>query len=221
MMKNADLKKLPNPIFITGVDGSGKTFYAEKLIDELKKRGIPVRHLWSRFNNITSKPLLAFCRLIGLNYYEKRNGVLIGYHDFEKSNIISWLFIVLQLLDVWITTLVRIWPQMLTGHVLVCDRGAYDTLVDVMVDTKRVTLHHTYIGKAFLGLLPKSHRVFHISREPLKVFETRPDVAVDKNFTLRYELYGSCNNVFEWSNIDNNGTPEQTYQKLLSELGLK
>jgi len=219
MNKNKPVK-FPNPIFITGVDGSGKSFYAEKLIDALNKKGVPAHHLWSRFNNITSKPLLAFCRLIGLNYYEKHGDVLIGYHDFEQSSIVSQLFILLQLFDVWITTIIRIWPHIMRGHVLVCDRGAYDTLVDVMVDTKNVSLYQTIIGKAFLLLLPKSHMVLHISREHQKIFKFRPDVEIDKNFNLRYDLYETCKKAFGWEHVDNNGTPEETYKKICMELNL-
>jgi thymidylate kinase len=212
------MQKLPKLIFITGVDGSGKSFFAERLIEELKRRDMPVRHLWSRFNNIFSKPLLAFCRLIGLNYYETKNGTRIGYHDFEKSKIISWCFIVCQLMDIWIVTLFKIWPQIVMGKILVCDRGAYDTLIDVMVDTKNRSLCASKLGEAFLLLLPKRHKVFFLSRNPGRIFRSRPDVRVDKNFELRCELYRSCAVRFGWLTVNNNNTPDETMNQILSEL---
>jgi thymidylate kinase len=214
------LFSIPKIIFITGVDGSGKSFFTEKLVNELKNRRIPVDHLWSRFNNIISKPLLGFCRLIGLNYYEKHNGVTIGYHDFEKSKFISWLFIYFQLIDIWLVTLFKIRPKLKGNRVLVCDRGAYDTLIDVMVDTKNINLYKSSLGKAFLKFLPVSHKVFFIVREPGKIFESRPDVRLDKNFRMRYELYQACSKEFKWTVIQNNGTPEETLNNLLSQLSL-
>jgi thymidylate kinase len=211
-------RKLPCLIYLTGVDGSGKSFFAEKLIEELQQRGLPVRHLWSRFNNIVSKPLLGFCRLIGLNYYENLNGTRIGYHDFEKSKIISWCFIICQLIDIWIVTLVKIWPQIITGKILVCDRGAYDTLVDVMVDTKNRSLVDSKVAEAFLMLLPNRHKVFFLRRDPELIFRLRPDVGIDKNFDLRNELYCSCAARFNWLRVDNNNTADETLDKILSEL---
>jgi thymidylate kinase len=211
-------QKLPRLIYLTGVDGSGKSFIAEKLIAELKLRGLPVRHLWSRFNNIVSKPLLAFCRVVGLNYYETRKGTLIGYHDFEKSKIISWCFIICQIIDTWIATLFKIWPQVTTGKILVCDRGAYDTLIDVMVDTKKRELAGSKIAEAFLLLLPKYHKVFFLWREPEQIFRSRPDVKIDRNFSLRGELYHSCAARFGWLLVDNNNTPEETLNQILDGL---
>jgi len=214
------LFELPKIIFVTGVDGSGKSFFTEKLVSELEKRHIPVVHLWSRFNNITSKPLLGLCRLIGLNYYENHNGVTIGYHDFEKSKIVSWLFILFQIIDVWLVTLFRIRPKLIGKRILVCDRGAYDTLIDVMVDTKNINLYKSSLGKAFLKFLPVRHKVFFIVREPQKIFEGRPDVKLDKNFRMRYEMYQACSKEFKWTAIQNNGTSEETLNSILSQLFL-
>lgn len=217
---NNHLQNLPNLIFITGVDGSGKSYFAKRLIEELHLLGIPVQHLWSRFNNILSKPLLAFCRLIGLNYYETENGTLMGYHDFEKSKIISWCFIVCQLIDIWIVTLFKIWPRIISGEILVCDRGAYDTLIDIMVDTKNGSLCDSKIARAFLFLLPRHHRVFFLWRQPEEIYRSRPDVIIDRNFEFRYQLYLSCADTFGWSIIDNNNTPGYTLNNILIELDI-
>ncbi|GAM10720.1 hypothetical protein OR1_03013 [Geobacter sp. OR-1] len=216
-MRN-DLAGLPRVIYMTGVDGSGKSFLTEKLITELQRQGISVSHLWLRFSNITSKPLLAICRLLGLNYYLEVNGVRIGYHDFHRSSLIAWLFILFQLIDTWLMTALKVWPKLGSSNVLICDRGAYDTLIDVMVDTKLQRLYRTSLGRLFVKLLPAPHKVLLISRKPAAIFCSRPDVQVDKNFDLRCELYEDCAAYFKWSVIDNNGTPEQTMQKILQEL---
>ena len=208
-------------IFIVGIDGSGKSFFTEQLISELRKRQIPAVHLWSRFNNITSKPLLGLCRLLGLNYYEKHHGVLIGYHDFEKSKFISGLFVVFQIIDLWLVTVFRLWPKMLGKKVLLCDRGAYDTLIDVMVDTKNRLLVNSFIGRAFVLPLPRNHKVFLLQRDPEKIFTSRQDVKIDKNFGLRYDLYRECAKTFGWTVIENNGTPEDTLRNLLSQLSFQ
>lgn len=211
-------RKMPRIVFVTGVDGSGKSFITQKLIAELKQKGLPVQHIWSRFNNIISKPLLAFCRLAGLNYYEKKNGVLIGYHDFERSRIISWCFVLCQIIDIWIVSVFKIWPRIVKGNILVCDRGAYDTLVDVMIDTKNRSLCRYVVAKMFLLLLPRNHKVFLLTRDAALIFKDRPDVSIDKNFQLRHELYMGCAERFGWMTVNNNGTPDDTLQTLLMGL---
>jgi thymidylate kinase len=215
---DSGLRRPPNIIFLTGVDGSGKSLLAGRLIEELQKEGLPVRHLWYRFNNIVSKPLLAFCRLIGLNHYKILSGTKIGYHDFEKSKIISWCFIICQLIDIWIVTLYKIWPQIITNNILVCDRGTYDTLVDVMVDTKNRSLCCSIIGKAFLLLLPRQRKIFYLQRNNKLIFKSRPDVSVDKNFDLRCELYQDCAKRFNWLTVNNDGSLVKTLNQILNDL---
>ncbi len=212
---------LPKLIFTTGIDGSGKTFLSKMLISELKKKGIPATYMWSRFNNITSKPLLAFCRLKGLNYYKQHDEIIIGYHDFEKSRIISWLFVFFQLIDVWLVTLFIIWPKIRKGKVLICDRGVYDTLIDVMIDTKITKLYNSSVGKAFLMFLPESHKVFFILRESKRIHISRPDVRIDKNFDLRFRLYQACSKKFNWTVVMNNSTPEETLKTLITKLSFQ
>lgn len=209
---------LPKILFIVGVDGSGKTFFTHQLISYLRDMDIEVSHFWSRFTNITSKPLLALTRLTGINYYENNQGVIVGYHDFEKSRWISWFFVVFQVIDVWIVSILKIWPKLFRGNMLICDRGAYDTLVDVMVDTKNCELQSSIISKALPLLLPKRHRVFLLSRDPMKIFETRNDVRFDRNFGLRASLYRACAEKFSWTIVENNGTPQETLAKLVSLL---
>ncbi len=208
----------PRVIFVTGVDGSGKTHFAKKICSELQSFGLKVSSLWLRFMNLTSKPLLGICRLTGLNYYIKDKGVVIGYHDFEKSKLVSYLFIILQLIDVWIVTIFRIWPRLLRGDTLVCDRGAYDTLIDVMVDTKMTSLGQTIIGRAFVMLLPSDHVVYLILRSPENIFSSRPDVRVDRNFDLRYELYMKSAKTFKWIIINNDGPASETLKNIIGRL---
>jgi hypothetical protein len=138
-------------IFLTGVDGSGKTFICDRLLARLRERGVPVIHVWSRFNNYVSKPLLAFTRVIGLNYYETHNGTRIGYHDFDNDRAIASLFIMCQLVDVWIASVLKFWfPIILRKSVIVSDRGPHDTLIDVALDTGFPNLARTAIGRLFL-----------------------------------------------------------------------
>ena len=58
-------KKTPKLIFLVGADGAGKSYHARWLVNYIKNRGLKTRLIWSRFNNYSSLPLLAFTRLTG------------------------------------------------------------------------------------------------------------------------------------------------------------
>jgi hypothetical protein len=100
-----------------------------------------------------SKPLLLFCRFVGLTEYENINGVRVGYHHFYRSKIISWLYVVLRGIDTWFDALFRVYiPARILGKTIICDRYIFDVLIDLMVDTHQFNLWN--------GLLAKSLSVF-------------------------------------------------------------
>jgi hypothetical protein len=211
---------LPNKlVFLTGVDGSGKTYFAKKLIEDLKARGIPAVHVWSRFNNILSKPLLAYTRLIGLNYYEEKGGVKVGYHDFEKHPIIAFLFVWFQLFDLWIASIIKFWiPVIKKGVVIISDRGPHDTLIDVMLDTGWKGLPKSTLGRLYLRAIPFSHKVLFICRDAEKIESARPDVRSDRKFRERLRLYLENEKDLGFYRINNNGTIEETMFIILKQL---
>lgn len=207
-------------VFLTGVDGSGKTFFARQLIDALTSRGFRVIHVWSRFNNYLSKPLLAIARGMGLNYYETRDGVKIGYHDFEKNPIIAFLFVWLQLFDVWIASVAKFWtPLIFKDHVLiVSDRGPHDTLMDVVLDTGKEDLPYTFLGKLYCRAIPFRHKILFINRKREKIESSRPDIKVDRKFPRRLNLYLRHQENLGFCAISNDGNPDQTLSQIMVEL---
>ena len=198
-------------VFLAGVDGCGKTTLAHKVIDRLNSKGIPAVHVWSRFNNYLSKPLLAFARVLGLNYYEVKNGTKIGYHDFEKCNIISCLFISLQLIDVWIASIAKFWiPIIKHKQVIVSDRGPYDTLIDVALDTGMANLPDSLLGELFYRSIPFPHKVFLVVRDKNKIELSRSDIKCDRKFQKRMDLYVANENTLAFQRVSNNDSIDQT-----------
>ena len=211
---------MTNLIFITGIDGSGKSYFAGELVRHLESQHIPVKHVWARFMNYTSKPLLGLCRVLKLSYRENHGGVIVGYHDFEKSSIVSMLFVLLQLIDIKIVVLFKILLPIWFGKVVICERGPYDTFIDLMVDIKKTWPCRPLFRKLFFYLLPKEHVVLYLQRKKEDILLLRPDVGLDKNFDFRNALYAKCADIFKWDVIDNNGTKEDTLITVYKQLGL-
>lgn len=206
-------------IFLTGVDGSGKTFLAKRLIELLSGRGIQTRYVWSRFNNYLSKPLLAYTRLVGLNYYENHEGVKVGYHNFKGHTAVSAAFVALQLADVWISAIVKFWiPLFLRRNVIVSDRGPYDTLIDVALDTGYDDLPCSFWGHLYARAIPFSHAVFLVDRDSEKIEHDRPDTRLDRTHERRRSLYARHRDVLGFRVINNNGAIEDSLSQIIEIL---
>ena len=206
MNEAASTRNVPKLIYVMGIDGSGKSTVSEHLAERLREQGYTVHVEWLRFNHVLSKPLLGLCRLVGLTRYETHDGIRVGYHDFHRSRVISWLFVLFQYLDALRVKHFKILPR-IKGEkdVLILDRYVYDILVDVMVDTGLDSLRESRIGEAFLRLLPTGTRLILVNRELDKVLDARPEGRVDQNFIKRYQHYQIFSSQKNIRTIDNNG----------------
>ena len=140
-------------VALAGVDGGGKTFLLGALRDRLDAAGVPHRHVWTRFRNYLSKPLLALARLTGHNRKEELGGVRTGYHDFAGRPWLAWPFLCLQVID----NLLDIWWRYHRSpdrRVVLADRCIYDTLVDLAVDTGLDDVVLGRLGHWLVRLLP-------------------------------------------------------------------
>jgi thymidylate kinase len=190
MIDTDSRQSIPKVIYVMGIDGSGKSTVSEHLARKLREQGFKVHVEWLRFNHVLSKPLLGLCRLIGLTRYETHDGIRVGYHDFHRSRVISWLFVLLQYLDAWRVLQLKVKPRIKGERkILILDRYVYDILVDLMVDTGFDGLLSSRMGRTFLSLLPPDTKLLLVDRALDKVLEARPEGRVDTNFTKRYQHY--------------------------------
>lgn len=211
---------LPTLISIVGVDGSGKTTIAGWLSDELNELGRQPQLLWSRFHNYFSKPLLALTRLSGHNYYKTVDGVLFGFHDFEKLLGYRELFALLQAVDVNIAAYWYIQRLRGKSDLLICERGPWDTLVDVTSDTNLGWLPQSRLGKTYTLLMQHDACVFWIFRTRENILQTRPELVHDHKLLARLAAYEQLAIMHGWHVIDNNGSIESAQSQIRNALGL-
>ena len=204
-------------IALCGVDGSGKTFLLDHLREELDRRGIAHRHVWSRFRNYLSKPFLALCRLTGHNIRTEAGGRPIGYHEFQGRPWVGLPFLLLQLLDNLIDLALRYRHG--DGELVVGDRCVLDTLVDLAVDTGLDDLVIERMGPCLLRRLPAPRLMVLVRRPPRLVRETRPDALADKHFARRRALYDRIAGRFGLPVVDNDSTPQRAVTTILGLLG--
>ncbi len=206
-------------ISLSGMDGCGKSTIIDKLMDELRHRGISSRTVWLRYNHYTTRALLAVCRIIGLTKYERVGGVRVGYHNFHRSRVVSHLFIVLTLLDTFLATLLTVYiPAMISGSVVICDRWVADILVDLEVDTRFRLDRSSLYRKMFLSMVPRRARCFLIERRSEELLGTRPENGIDRNFPTRLSLYRKLAAEGVLDVVENNTTVDAAVDRILRAL---
>jgi thymidylate kinase len=204
-------------IYFTGLDGSGKTTYVEMLANEMRKQGLTVKVVWLRMSHYLSKPLLLFCRIVGLTEYENIDGIRIGYHHFYRSKIVSWLYIGLRSIDTTIDALTRVYlPGRLFGKTVICDRYVLDSMIDLMVDT-HINLEKTIICKWFWKLIPQKSYIFFVERNDEHIKNCRPEMKRTDFFLQRKKIY---NQIFtdRTIRVNNNRLINDTFNEILLRL---
>ena len=191
-------------LVFTGADGSGKSTLARFAVNELHRRGVRASLVWSRFNNYLSKPLLALARLTGHSYYETHGGVRFGYHDFEAVPFYRYLFVMLQAVDVNMAMAFHLRLRHRKGEALVFDRGPWDTLADVMVDTGWSGLAESRWGQLFPTQIQNRSLVIFVSRRREEILKTRPELVHDTKLARKIGIYEHLARVHGWRQLDNN-----------------
>lgn len=190
------------------------------LVTELLAKGINAKRGWSRYNNYFSLPLLGLTRIIGINYYEYNGGYLTGYHDFHKSGMVSAFFTVLQSIDVNIATYFKIVRCRKNNQILICDRGPFDTLVDVMIDTGKVNLGKGLFASIFMGQVRNKCQVIVLTRSYRNIAKMKEEVKYDRKIAQKIELYSNYAKYFSWPMVDNNGSIESTFDGIIEILDI-
>lgn len=194
--------------YIAGSDGSGKTTLLKDLEKELLADLLVPRHIWIRSPKILSKPLMMYCRLVGLTKYKTIDGVTYGKHEFHRSPMVSWLFPILQLIDFkikWFCERRKVKPD----EILLFDRFNLDTLSDLMVDTKRMDLHNSWIGKEFMKLSPKGTKSIILKVDAEVIRKRKLDTLFDEKLEDKIRIFEFLSKELNIKLIENNSKYEK------------
>lgn len=202
-------------IAVTGVDGGGKTTLTDWLRVELRTRGYEPGFVWSRFNNYVSLPFLAVTRLSGHNVYHTHAGVHMGFHNFEHLPLpLRYLFVGLQAVDVNIATLLKINGPSRHTPVTICERGPWDTLVDVSADTALEGLTDPFMYRLFCNQVLGRTDVVLVVRDAELIESSRPELIFDVKLRERQRLYRRLADIGGWKILENNGELNDTKKDL-------
>lgn len=207
-------------ISIVGTDGAGKSCLAKWLVEEFLGQGIQAQLVWSRFNNYLSKPLLALARLTAHNYYRSVDRVLFGFHNFERLSGFKQVFAAGQAIDVNIAAYLSITRVRNRAEVIVCERGPWDTLVDVIADTGWDELAGNALGRLYVAQVRAKGTVILISRSREHILKTRPELVHDYKLNKKIGVYREMAARNGWAVVHNDGSLKESQKQLTECLGL-
>ena len=211
---------IPNTVFyIAGSDGSGKTTILNDVEKELIGQSEKTKHVWIRSPKIISKPLMVYCRLVGLTKYKTIDGIKYGKHEFYKSSFVSWLFPMLQLIDFKIKWYFQK-RKIKSNEILLFDRFSLDTLADLMVDTKRLDLHKTWIGQSFIDLIPQNTKILISIVDEKNIRNRKKDTLHDEHLANKINVYNMLSQDLKIKTIDNNRVYKEVRKDIFKYLGI-
>jgi len=190
-------------IYIAGSDGSGKTTILKDIENKIISNGNKTRHIWLRSPKITSKPLMAYCRFVGLTKYKTIDGFRYGKHEFYKSAFVSWIFPILQLIDFKIKWQLER-KKIKSNEVVIFDRFSLDTLADLMVDTHRMDLHKSWIGKQFIKAIPQNTKIVILKVDENIIRDRKKDTLHDELLKDKVNIYQLLSKDLNIKVIENN-----------------
>jgi len=124
------------PVFISGIDGSGKTTIARLVVRLIRMRGYPVLHVWLRYPRLISVVPLILSRIMGLTIKIKRDSICsYTYHAYKAVPALGILYELTILVDYIIYKLLKVWIPNKIGFIIVVDRSLLDIIVDTYIET--------------------------------------------------------------------------------------
>ncbi|MFC1808879.1 hypothetical protein ACFL3D_01995 [Candidatus Omnitrophota bacterium] len=214
------MKKKLRIIYFYGIDGTGKTTIAHELKQSLEQNGESIAYLWLRQFHIFAKCINAVGRLCGLSVKKQYDGgVCIGYHYYEKNNILAAVFKLATMCDIVLTLILFIYiPLIFTRKIIIIDRFLIDTVIDVCVDTKDEAFLKKAVVKTLMTMVLRHAKIVYVRTKTDEIIKRRPDIAYDETFDYRLSLYERTVELFNVIVLDNNHTLTSVLQELISKL---
>lgn len=202
-------------IFVfSGIDGSGKSLHATKLVYDLKKMGVSSKYLWLRGRGrvFFSLPLLVISRLFNITkVYALKTGYKTSIYPFNAYPPIALIWPWLQLIDALITHVFWVLFSSPFNEILVLERGVIDTYVDVSCD---IGHENVLFQKLILALIPRRSQVVIFDVDEEIAITRKKDILNIEYLQARRLIYKKLQRQYGWNIITTENDFDKVHQSL-------
>ncbi len=205
-------------IALCGVDGSGKTTQLNLLANHLKESTTKVRTIWFRWPVLLSYPFLGVCRLLGYTKWVtiQRSNIRVAERRFYLNKALAKLWPWFFVTDVFVHSFIHIIIPLRQGYLILCDRYVLDILVDLICDTKDISLLRRLPGRMLLSSVPKNSNFLLIDVDEKTAFERKPDIPNLDYLRERRVLYLKLASTLNIPVIDGKKKPMEMHQEIIN-----
>lgn len=203
-------------VFLSGIDGSGKTTLARSLVRAIENKGIEVDFVWYRWTAFFSYPLLGLCRALG---YTKKNGYIVT-REYYRNGAVAKLWATFYPLDYVLCSLAKIWTIRKMNSVIVFDRYIPDMITDVILQT-RINILRRFMGRIVLSPLRKKGFLGIILDVDGKIAISRKNDIPSRSYVeSRRPIYRTLAEMMGWRVLDGCKPAEENAGSILEMLDL-
>ena len=215
-------------ICFNGIDGSGKSLQAHRLVEQLQAAGYPAVYVWSggtapftrpvaragkallrRRKHTTDNPALP-ATSDALEPSTPYRSYLSFTHGIFKTRLVRTAWLHLSLLEHMAEIWTKVVPHLLSGRIVVCDRYIYDRLVNIAVLcntgpeelTRQLRLARWY-------WVPQPGQWFFIDVPAEVAFSRKDDVPDVLFLQRRVPLYCAIADTFKLQRLDGTAAPDE------------
>jgi thymidylate kinase len=185
-------------ICFTGIDGSGKTTQAERLLAWLQSRGIKSTYVWSRGEVLAIRRVMLILgrRILGASEHRiVADKALYREYQFKKSKLLRNPFVrgmwsAMVRLEHLIQINRDIRGSIRAGNVVVCDRYLWDSTVDLAaLNNKKPEWLLNRVNKFMWRLIPRPTLTFLLDIPADEALKRKDDIPSSEYVYSRIEHY--------------------------------
>lgn len=210
-------------VCFNGIDGSGKSLQAQRLVDQLNEAGYPAVYVW----NGTRAPITRWFtrmvkRMLGVTKVTTPSPVaptssskeyrsyLTQTQQIFKRPVVRNIWLHKSLMEHTIEIWARVLPHLLRGRIVVCDRYIFDTVISIGVlsnlnSEQMARLLHVSTWYP----VPRPTEWFFLDIAAEVGFQRKDDVPDLLFLERRVPLYRTAANILGMQHLDGTAKPDE------------